>query len=112
MDQLRQDLRYALRVLRNGPGFTITAALVIMLGTATVTTIFSVVNTLFLTPSPGIGTPQSLVDVDRRRDEGRHPFNFSYPLYRDLAQRTRTLSGLAAFANAQAIVALPGAGDA
>ncbi|AHG93365.1 permease (plasmid) [Gemmatirosa kalamazoonensis] len=105
MESFRTDLRYALRLLRKNPGFTLIAALVVMLGAASVTTIFSVVNTLLIAPSPGLGEPASLVDVTVWGERTPGPSNVSYPLYRDVARRTRTLSGLAAWANAGADVA-------
>ncbi|HVX38288.1 MAG TPA: ABC transporter permease [Gemmatimonadaceae bacterium] len=109
MEPLLQDVRYALRMLRTSPSFTLTAAAAIMLGTAAVTTIFTVVNTLLIAPAPALGDPGALVDVTMRGDHGRRPSVVSYPFYRDLAHGTRTLSGLAASAEANATVTLPNA---
>ncbi len=85
------DLRYALRLLRQSPLFTLTAALSLAIGIGANTTIFSITSALLLKPLPGLSDPSRLVDIGRTQD-GRGFDNSSYPNYRDYRQRQKSLT--------------------
>lgn len=87
LDDLRGDVRFALRTLRRSPGFTLTAVVSMALGVGANTVVFSTVNSLLLRPLP-VDKPEQLYFVNSSRD-----ITQSYPAYRDIRDRAQTISG-------------------
>jgi len=63
LDALGQDLRWTARVLRQSPGFTATAVLVIALGTGASTAAFTLLDYVLVRPLP-FANPSRLVQVN------------------------------------------------
>ncbi len=95
MDRLLQDLRYAARLLRKSPGFTLAATLTLAVGIGANTAMFSLVNGLLLRPLPLVEEPDRLVAV--YTSDGGSPGVSSYMDYRDFRDRMGSVLGLAAY---------------
>ncbi len=94
-----QDLRYAVRLLRKSPGFTIVAILTLALGIGANAIVFSVMNALILHPPLHVPNPESLYGLQHGNEASSYQ---SYPDYLDLRDRNRSFDGLAAFGADQA----------
>ncbi len=90
---LLQDVRFALRVLRKSPGFTIAAVATLAVAIGANAVVFSVLNGLILRPL-NVPQAQSLYGIERATD---HDTSQSYPDYLDLRDRNRSFDGLAAY---------------
>ncbi|HUK30993.1 MAG TPA: ABC transporter permease [Candidatus Acidoferrum sp.] len=95
LEDLWQDVRFGLRMLRKNPGFTAIAILTLALGIGANTAIFSVVNGVLLNPLP-YPEPDQLVTLDQSKP------NFStgsvpYPNFQDWRRDNKSFSAMAAY---------------
>jgi len=92
LDVLVQDVRFALRMLRKSPSFTVLAILTLALAIGANAVVFGVMDGLLLRPL-NVPDSRSLWATVYGADPGFQ----SYPNYRDLRDRNRTFEDLAAF---------------
>jgi predicted permease len=93
LEDLWQDLRYGLRLMRKSPGFTAVVVATFALGIGANAAIFSVVNGVLLKPLP-YPQPEQLVTLHQSKpnfDMGAVP----YPNFLDLRKENRTFSAMA-----------------
>ena len=92
---LRQDVRYGIRMLLRNPAFTTVAIVSLAIGIGANTAIFSIFNSLLLRPRP-IADPERIVEL--YTGESRQPFEgSSYPSYVDFRDRGDVFTGLTAY---------------
>jgi predicted permease len=105
------DFRYAFRQLRKSPVFTLVAVITLALGIGANTAIFTLLDQALLRSLP-VSHPEELVRLHATGDAPGH-FNsfggedndyFSYPMYRDLRDKSTVFAGL--IANDQQNVAI------
>jgi macrolide transport system ATP-binding/permease protein len=104
VEALAQDVRYAARVLRRSPLFTITAVLSLGLGIAGNAVVFSLTDAYLFRSRPGVAGEDRLVEVGRvDAGEGSGFYSgsgfdtFSYSNYLDYRERQTVFEGLAAY---------------
>src|SRR5277367_5924475 len=108
MGTLRQDVQFALRMMRKNLGFTTAAVLCLMLGIGATTGIFTVVNAVLLHPLP-YAHPEQLIRVYTEfptfPNGGLHRFWTSGPEFLDLKRDTHSWSTLDAWVSGGANLA-------
>src|SRR5205809_7073700 len=100
MDVLWQDLRYSFRTLLRNPALAAAAGLSLALGVGANTTVFTLLNTLFLNPLP-VARPSELVAVftvaSRNATQFGNLLPLSYPNLEDFRARNAVLTDLAGY---------------
>ena len=86
IESFLRDVRFAVRLLRKSPGFTVVAVVTLAMAIGANAVVFSVLNALILRP---LNVPQaeSLYQLMRGKDKAG---NQSFPDYRDLRDRNRS----------------------
>jgi predicted permease len=92
MGILFQDLRFALRMLRKSPSFTVAAVLTLAVAIGANAVVFGALNALVLRPL-NVPRAQNLYVIGRTNDAFGYE---SYPNYIDLRDRNRSFDGVAA----------------
>jgi len=95
LETLLQDLRYALRMLRRNPGFTLVAVLSLAIGIGVNASMFSLADALLLRPL-SVSRPNEVVTVTGVTPSDPSA-NISYRDYVDFRDRSRSFQGLVAY---------------
>jgi putative ABC transport system permease protein len=95
LTDLRQDVGYALRMLRRAPGFTLVALTTLALGIGANSAIFSVVYGVLLSPLP-YRDADRLYRVTTLYPDGT-PYSLSPPDFMSVREQTRVLEQVEAF---------------
>ncbi|HEV2690058.1 MAG TPA: ABC transporter permease, partial [Bryobacteraceae bacterium] len=97
MTALSQDLRYAIRMSLQSPGFTAMAALTLALGIGANTILFSIVNGVLLNPLPYPRSEQVVAVYASTPGVDRGPA--AYLNFLDWQRNTRMFSSMAIYRN-------------
>ncbi len=96
MSTVLQDLRFGLRLLVKNPGFTAVVVLTLALGIGANSTVFSIVDQLFLRPWP-VKDPGRLGVVLTNRPKEPDDHLSSYPDYLDIRNEVSAFSDVVAY---------------
>ena len=89
------DLRYAIRMLRQNPGFSLTAIVSMALGIGATAAVFSLGDGLVLRPLP-VPNPSQVVKLSARTPSGIYG-DMSYPDFVDYRDKLQSFDGLVAY---------------
>jgi len=93
MGNLRQDLRFAVRMLLKNPMFTAAAVVTLALGIGLNAAVFSAVHTLLFRPLPQVTNDAELVQLYRKWPGDMLYGSNSIPHYQDLRDRVEAFGG-------------------
>ena len=104
---LLQDFRYALRTLRQRPGFAGVALLTLALGTGATTIMFNVTNGVLLKPL-AYPEPDRLVAVHEQTEKYGDEWSVAYFNFLDCRRESHSLGPMAAWRSGSGTVSAPG----
>lgn len=108
LEDLWQDLRYALRTLRQKPAFAAVALLTLALGAGATTVMFTVINGVLLKPL-AYPQPDRLVSLHERPEKySASQWTFAYLNFLDCEGRSQSLAPMAAWRSHGGAVSDPG----
>lgn len=100
IENLVHDIRYAIRALRNNPGFGLVSVLTLALGIGASTAVFSVIDAVLLRKPP-YANPESLVTLHQKFPKlGDGSLGASPSEYLDYRNRTSAFSSIAGYEDA------------
>src|ERR1700684_3519961 len=91
LDDVLQDVRYALRALRSSPGFAAIAILSLALGIGANTAIFSLIDSVILKTLP-VSHPEQLLQVTMEKNP-----SFTNPIWEQVRDHQDVFSGIFAY---------------
>ena len=94
IESFGQDMRYAVRILRKDPGFTLVALLTLALGIGVNTAIFSVIYGVLIRPLPFKDGDRMIVVKQRAPIAGLENVPFSVKEIADYREQNRTMEGM------------------
>jgi hypothetical protein len=107
MEELWRDVRFAVRTLRQSPGFTLVAVATLALGIGANTAIFSVINAVLLRPLP-YPEPDRLVFLTEWSEQVPE-MSFSVANLKDVRDQNQVFESLVGY-NGQNFILSAGAG--
>lgn len=103
---LTKDLLYAVRQIRQRPGFALVVVITLALGIGANSAIFSLVDGVMLRPLP-VDAPGELIGVAQSDSHSEYPHGFSYRDFLDY-QKSDAVAGMLVYAPTQISVTLAG----
>ncbi len=97
VEDMVQDLKYALRIILKSPLFSGIAILTLALGIGAVTAIYSVVDAVLMEPLPFDQPDEIVLLWTENRDEGQEAYFVSPQDFGDWREMNTTFEGMAAF---------------
>src|SRR3989442_1402448 len=96
MKSMLRDISYAMRQLRESPGFALTAVLILTVGIGGTVAVFLVVEGVLLRPLP-FKDSNRLISLHERSDLDRHELRMTAPAVLIFQRENKSFAGIAGF---------------